>query len=149
MEKKQMQIPLNTQKKILEILKRDFRIPTEQMLHIVAKDVGADLSDRMARTFWLDKCQRLMAGIRDDDGQRMIFNIPKGKSKNGCSEYILVDACEDDNELKIIKHRLRGNISGMRNSVKVIDLRLGVIKRLRMQIDKAISNLRRNNGVSR
>ena len=95
-----MQIPLNTQKKILEILKRDFRIPTEQMLNLVAKDVGADLSDRMVRAFWLDKCQRLMAGIRDEDGQRMIFNIPKGKSKNGRSEYILVDACEDDKELK-------------------------------------------------
>jgi len=138
-----MQIPLNTQKKILEILKRDFRIPTEQMLSLVAKDVGADLSNRMVRTFWLDKCQRLMAGIRDEDGQRMIFNIPKEKSKNGRSEYILVDACEDDKELKTIKHRLRGNISGMRNSVKVIDLRLGVIKRLRMQIDKAISGIRR------
>lgn len=50
----QMQIPLNTQKKILEILKRDFRIPTEQMLNLVAKDVGADLSDRMVRAFWLD-----------------------------------------------------------------------------------------------
>lgn len=73
----------------------------------------------------------------------MIFNIPKGKSKNGRSEYILVDACEDDKELKIIKHRLRSNISGMRNSVKIIDLRLGVIKRLRMQIDKAISGIRR------
>lgn len=143
MENKQMQIPLNTQKKILEILKRDFRIPTEQMLNLVAKDVGADLSDRMVRAFWLDKCQRLMAGIRDEDGQRMIFNIPKGKSKNGRSEYILVDACEDDKELKIIKHRLRSNISGMRNSVKIIDLRLGVIKRLRMQIDKAISGIRR------
>ena len=31
----------------------------------------------------------------------------------------------------------------MRNSVKIIDLRLGVIKRLRMQIDKAISGIRR------
>lgn len=138
-----MQIPLNTQKKILEIVKRDFRIPTEQMLSLVAKDVGADLSNRMARAFWLDKCQRLMASIRDEDGQRMIFNIPKGKSKNGVSEYILVDACEDDAELKVIKHRLRGNISGMRNSIKVIDLRLGVIKRLRTQIDKAISGIRR------
>ena len=138
-----MQIPLNTQKKILEILKRDFRIPTEQMLNLVAKDVGADLSDRMVRAFWLDKCQRLMAGIRDEAGHRMSFTIPKGKSKNGRSEYILVDACEDDKELKIIKHRLRSNISGMRNSVKIIDLRLGVIKRLRMQIDKAISGIRR------
>ena len=79
----------------------------------------------------------------------MIFNIPKGKSRNKRSEYILVGACEDENELKVIKHRLRDNITGMRNSVKVIDQRLGVIKRLRMQIDKAISGFRRNNGAAR
>ena len=53
-------------------LKRNLRISTEKMLDIVAAAVPFDKEDEQARAYWLAKCGKLLASVRDDEGRRMV-----------------------------------------------------------------------------
>ena len=128
-------IPKQGKWRILCILREDYRIPTETMLKIIAHHVPFDLHDRQQRVYWLDKCQQLMASIRDTEGRRMVFNIPRHKSINKRSEYILVGACTDPRELTVIQYRLAGSIAGLQESERVIQSQKAFIQSLLSHID--------------
>lgn len=84
--KKKHRIPPEARTAILTILKENYRIATDTMLDIAAAAVPFNKEDKALRAYWLDKCRKLMSSIRDRDGMRMVFNIPKSRSVNGRSE---------------------------------------------------------------
>lgn len=98
-------------------LKKKHRISSEQMLDIVAKEITFNKNDKPVRTYWLDKCRKLISSIRNEEGRRLVFNVPKNKSVTGCSEYVLVTACTDSDELSAIRHRLHSDIAGLEKSL--------------------------------
>jgi len=138
-----MKIPKATKIKILRILKNKLRIPTEQMLEIVAKDTGADLSDQAVRAFWLKKCQQLMASVRDQDGRRMVFSISGRSSVNGVAEYIVVAACRNADELAAINHGLRRDVAGLEESIAVLNWQLDSMAAIQRELSAAIENLKK------
>lgn len=123
-------LPKKLQIKILTILSRNYRISTEYMLEAVMKAKLFDKKDEYKRHYWRSVIQQFMASIRDNDGNRLIFNISANRSKNRCSEYIVVAACNDPNELKAIKHRLHSYVAGLENSISVINARLAATQTL-------------------
>lgn len=134
-------IPRKAKIRILRELRNKHRVPTERMLKIISRQNEADMSDRIVRSFWLSRCQQLMAKIRDDDGKRLVFNVPKRKSVNGVSEYIIVAACENPCELAAISHRMSKDVAGLENSIAVVDSQIASITCIRASIDRIISKL--------
>lgn len=143
MKKQNQKIPKKAKKQTLMTLRTNYRIPTEQMLDAIRKEVRFDRKNKAERTYWLGKCQQLIATIRDDNGYRMVFNIPAHKSVNHCSEYVLVAACTDPNELSAIRYRLRGNVAGLEDSIAVIDAQLGEVEKMCKQLDTVIDGIGR------
>ena len=143
MKKPNLTIPKKVNKQILMSLRTNYRISTEQMLNAVWKEVHFNRQNKADRTYWLGKCQQLMTNIRDDDGYRMVFNIPAHKSVNRMSEYVLVAACTDPNELSAIRYRLRGNLAGLEDSIAVIDTQLGEVEKICKQLDAVIDEIGR------
>ena len=140
--KNKPKIPRKAKIRILRELRDKQRIPTEHMLEIIAKETGADLSDRLVRTVWLGNCQQLMASIRDQDGQRLVFHLSRWKSVNKRPEYIIVAACKNQDELGAIRHRLLQDAMGLENSIAVVEAQIASITAIRAGIDRIISGLR-------
>lgn len=120
-------------------LKKKHRISSEQMLDIVAKEITFNKNDKPVRAYWLDKCRKLISSIRNEEGRRLVFNIPKNKSVTGCSEYVLVAACTDSDELSAIRHRLHSDIASLEKSIDVIDIQLGSVDDMQKQLDRMIN----------
>ena len=119
-------------------LRKNYRISSEKMIDIVSKAVPFDKSDKPLRAFWLDKCRKLISSIRDEDGKRMVFNIPATKSSTGHSEYVLVCTCTDPQELSAIRHRLHSDVAGLEKSIDVIDIQLGSVSDIQKMLDRKI-----------
>ena len=119
-------------------LRKNYRISSEKMIDIVSKAVPFDKSDKPLRAFWLDKCRKLISSIRDEDGKRMVFNIPANKSATGCSEYVLVCTCTDPSELAAIRHRLHSDVAGLEKSIDVIDIQLGTVSDIQKMLDRML-----------
>ena len=137
--KKKNRFPENARTEILTTLRKNYRISLEKMLDIVAKAVPFDKADKPLRAFWLDKCRKLLSSIRDEDGRRMVFNIPANKSVTGCSEYVLVCTCTDPQELAAIRHRLHSDVAGLEKSIDVIDIKMESLEQICRQLDNAIN----------
>ena len=141
MRKPNNRIPIQARFQILSFLRENYRIPTETMLDIIACYVPFNRRDAQQRAYWLDKCQQLMSSIRDTEGRRMVFNIPKHQSIHKCSEYIMVGACTDPQELAVIQYRLNGSIVGLQESEKVIEDQKAFLQSLRSHIDSRMFTL--------
>lgn len=76
---KKHELPNSAKRIILAVLENDLRISTEAMLKIVEREAGK-ATDDMERQFRQAKCRRLMAGIRDREGRRMVFHGLRGEA---------------------------------------------------------------------
>lgn len=121
---KMKQIPIRAKILILAILENNQRIETETMLKIVEQVTGIPIKDEGTRRCWQDRCQKFMAGIRDEHGRRMVFHVPPKASRNGVSEYIVIRSCSDKKELQAIRHRLHSCVVGLEHSISVLDAKI-------------------------
>jgi len=142
-KKKKNRFPAQAKTEILLTLRKNYRISSEKMIDIVSKAVPFDKTDKPLRAFWLNKCRKLISSIRDEDGKRMVFNIPANKSVTGRSEYVLVCTCSDPAELSAIRHRLHSDVAGLERSIDVIDAKMENLEQICRQLDKAIDGVRR------
>ncbi len=83
-----------------------------------------------------------MASIRDHDGQRLVFHLSQWKSVNKRPEYIIVAACKNQDELGAIRFRLIRDVTGLENSIAVVEAQIASITAIRAGIDRIISGLR-------
>ena len=65
--------------------------------------------------------QRFMAAIRDEAGRREIFAAGRN--------YVIVDCCNNAQELKAIRKRLQSSVNGLDNSVQQVGGRLKFLDR--------------------
>lgn len=115
---KKHELPNSAKRIILAVLENDLRISTEAMLKIVEREAGK-ATDDMERQFRQAKCRRLMAGIRDREGRRMVFH-----SANHKAECVLISACTDPNELQAVRHWLHSYVAGLEDSLFAVNERI-------------------------
>lgn len=115
-------LPLLAEEEILEMLFSNMRISSDEIAAILKKhgvsgDVNA-LQDRYRKRLG----QRLMAGIRNECGQREVL-------AHG-SEYIVLECCNDQKALKAIRHRIENQVKGLDVSAAKVNGRIHVLDRL-------------------
>ena len=69
--------------------------------------------------------QRLIAGIRDDDGKREVLF-------NGNGRYVVLECCSDEQQLKSIRRRIQGQMKGLDASACKVQARIRVLGRLKV-----------------
>ncbi len=112
-----MKIAKNRAKaEIFKVMEKDMRISADRVDRILAKHgVKRDLK-ALQRSYRLSVGQKIMAGVRDDEGKREILAVRTDKGM----EYIVVDACSDQLLLARMQKGIRGDIAGReRSSQKV------------------------------
>ena len=116
-------LPLEAQKEILDKLFAEKHITSDDIVKILKKyEVNGDveaLQDGYRRRVG----QRLMASIRDGDGKREVLS---GKGR----DYIIVECCNNTDQLIAVRHRIESQIEGLTESVGKVRGRIGLIIRL-------------------
>lgn len=72
--------------------------------------------------------QRFMAAIRDEAGRREIFAVGRN--------YVIVDCCNNAQELKAIRKRLQSSVNGLDNSAQKVGGRLQFLDRFAPKVGK-------------
>lgn len=115
-------LPPATEEEIMDTLFSNMRISSDEIAAILKKHgVSGDanaLQDRYRKRLG----QRLMAGIRDECGQREVL-------AHG-SEYIVLECCNDQKALKAIRHRIESQVKGLDVSAAKVNGRIHVLDRL-------------------
>ncbi len=115
-------LPPEAEEEILSALFSNMRISSSEIAAILKKHgVAADadvLQDRYRKRLG----QRLMAGIRDECGQREVL-------AHG-SEYIVLECCNDQKALKAIRRRIQSQMNGLDESADKVSSRIHVLDRL-------------------
>ena len=127
------QVPTKAKQKILEKLEKNKRISTNEIEKILIRHHVAGDSDSLQHTFRLGLAQRLMAGIRDEEGRREVFAV---RRTDGSSDYIAIDFCDDEKELKSIRHKIHGNIIGLEKSAAKVKVRIGILGQFAAQLKR-------------
>lgn len=108
---------------IFEVLLKDMRISAERMDIILARHGIQRDPESLQRSYRLSVGQKIMAGVRDDEGKREIL---AARTKNGI-EYIVIDTCNDQLLLARIQNRMRAAIAGLERSSQKVVKRQGVL----------------------
>lgn len=115
-------LPLAAEEEIMDTLFNNMRISSDEIAAILKKHgVSGDanaLQDRYRKRLG----QRLMAGIRDECGQREVL------AHGG--EYIVLECCNDQRSLKAIRHRIESQVKGLDVSAAKVNGRIRVLDRL-------------------
>ena len=115
-------LPPAAEEEIMDTLFSNMRISSDEIAAILKKHgVSGDanaLQDRYRKRLG----QRLMAGIRDECGQREVL-------AHG-SEYIVLECCNDQKALKAIRHRIESQVKGLDVSAAKVNGRIHVLDRL-------------------
>ncbi len=115
-------LPPEAEDEILTTLFTNMKISSGEIAAILKKHgVTADadvLQDRYRKRLG----QRLMAGIRDECGQREVL-------AHG-SEYIVLQCCNDQQALKAIRRRIQSQMNGLDLSAGKVNGRIRVLDRL-------------------
>ena len=100
---------------------------TEEMVAIL-KNYGMRGDDETLQNAFLKrKVQRIMAKVRDKDGNRQVLS-----TRNG--EYIVVPCCDDLQALQAIGHGIETQMGGLNQSAGVVSSRIRFLKE-REQLD--------------
>ena len=103
---------------------------TEEMVAIL-KNYGMRGDDETLQNAFLKrKVQRIMANVRDKDGNRQVLS-----TRNG--EYIVVPRCDDLQALQAIGHGIETQMGGLNQSAGVVSSRIRFLKEREQPEDEA------------
>ena len=111
-----------------EILKRlysNMQISADEVAAILKKHGVSGDVDMLQDRYRKQLGQRLIAGIRDDDGRREVLS-------NGNGRYVLLECCSDQQQLKSIRRRIQGQMKGLDASACKVQARIRVLGRLKV-----------------
>lgn len=121
-------LPPAAESEILEQLYSNMQISADEVAAILKKhNVSGDvdiLQDRYRKQLG----QRLIAGIRDDEGKREVLS-------NGNGRYVVLECCSDEQQLKSIRRRIQGQMKGLDASVCKVQARIRVLDRLKAHFE--------------
>ena len=109
------------EKEVMDRLFAEMSGKTEEMVAIL-KNYGVRGDDETLQNAFLKrKLQRMMANVRDKDGNRQVLS-----TRNG--EYVVVPCCDDMKKLQSIGHGLETQMGGLNQSAGVISARIRFLK---------------------
>ena len=119
--------PPEAEQEIMNRLFAQMSGKTEEMVAIL-KNYGVRGDDETLQNAFLKrKVQRIMANVRDKDGNRQVLS-----ARNG--EYIVVPCCDDLQTLQSIGHGIETQMGGLNQSAGVVSSRIRFLKE-REQLD--------------
>ena len=122
-------LPPEAEDEILNTLFTNMRISSGEIAAILKKhNVSGDtelLQDRYRKQLG----QRLMASIRDEQGQREVL------ARGG--EYIVLECCNDQQALQAIRRRIQSQMNGLEVSSMKVGGRIRVLDRFLSRFRKA------------
>ena len=109
------------EKEVMDRLFAEMSGKTEEMVAIL-KNYGVRGDDETLQNAFLKrKLQRMMANVRDKDGNRQVLS-----TRNG--EYVVVPCCDDMKKLQSIGHGLETQMGGLNQSAGVVSARIRFLK---------------------
>ena len=115
-------IPPDAQAEILQKLSAETKITSCEIAEILKKhDVCGDM-DALQDAYRNRLGQRLLSGIRDENGKREILSTSGG-------EYVIVDCCNDPQKLKAIQRRIQAQMNGLDVSAGKVHGRVHFLER--------------------
>ena len=115
-------IPPDAQAEILQKLSAETKITSCEIAEILKKhDVCGDM-DALQDAYRKRLGQRLLSGIRDENGKREILSTSGG-------EYVIVDCCNDPQKLKAIQRRIQAQMNGLDVSAGKVHGRVHFLER--------------------
>ena len=103
-------IPNHAVDEIMDILSTRMSITSDEIAEILKKyDVSGDM-DALQDSYRKRLGQRLIAGIRDEKGQRELLAVG--------NEYIIIDCCNDQKKLSAIQHKLKSSMDSLDESAQ-------------------------------
>lgn len=125
-------LPNEAVAEIMARLGESQRISSDEIVAILKKyEVAGDV-EALQDSYRKRLGQRFMAAIRDEAGRREIFAAGRN--------YVIVDCCNNAQELKAIRSRLLGNIGGLDNSAQKVGGRLQFLDRFAPKVGKEAGN---------
>ena len=121
-------LPPEAEEEILTALFTNMRISSGEIAAILKKHGVSGDTDVLQDRYRKRLGQRLMAGIRDECGQREVM-------AHG-SEYVVLECCNDQKALKAIRRRIQGQINGLDVSSRKVGGRIHVLDRFILQFKK-------------
>jgi hypothetical protein len=107
-------IPARARNEISGIIQRNGRISSDELDAILKKHRVRGNVQALQRGYRLRAAQRLLAGVRDEEGQREI--LAWRDPDTGGAVYVPVDMCNDEDVLASIQNRLHKSIASMQIS---------------------------------
>ena len=92
-------LPPAAETEILERLYSNMQISADEVAAILKKHGVSGDVDMLQDRYRKQLGQRLIAGIRDDDGRREVLS-------NGNGRYVVLECCSDQQQLKSIRRRI-------------------------------------------
>ena len=125
-------LPPKAVEEIMARLGESQRISSDEIVSILKKyDVVGNM-DALQDGYRKRLGQRLMAAIRDEAGRRDIFAAGKN--------YVIVDCCNNAQELKAIRRRLQSSVNGFDASVHKVGERMKFLGKFVPQVGKESVN---------
>ena len=122
--------PPEAEQEIMNRLFAQMSGKTEEMVAIL-KNYGVRGDDETLQNAFLKrKVQRIMANVRDKDGNRQVLS-----TRNG--EYIVVPCCDDLQTLQSIGHGIETQMGGLNQSAGVVSSRIRFLKECEQSESKA------------
>ena len=107
---------------IMERLSANLKISADEIAEILEKHgVSGDVS-ALQSSYRKRIGQRLMASIRDETGKREVLSSNSG-------EYVIIECCNDPQQLHAIQRRIQSGINGFDASSKKVRGRLQFLNR--------------------
>ena len=103
-------IPPEAEREILERLSRRMRIRASEVDAILERYGVAGDQVQLQQRYRRQMGQRLLAGLRDEAGRREVLAVRDGQ---GGTEYLVVDFCNDLEQLTRLRHRLGSQTAGL------------------------------------
>lgn len=115
-------LPPEAEAEILARLFVQMHISSEEIVEILRRhDVSGDI-DALQDGYRKRLGQRLLASLRDENGDREVL------STNG-GDYVVVECCNDRQQLQAIRHRIQGQMNGLDMSAAKVQGRIRVLER--------------------
>ena len=123
-------LPNEAVDEIMARLGENQRISSDEIVSILKHhNVNGDV-EALQNSYRKRLGQRFMAAIRDEAGRREIFAAGRN--------YVIVDCCNNAQELKAIRKRLQSSVNGLDNSVQKVGGRLQFLDRFAPNVGKAV-----------
>lgn len=121
-------LPNEAVDEIMARLGENQRISSDEIVAILKHHNVSGNAEALQDSYRKRLGQRFMAAIRDEAGRREIFAAGKN--------YVIVECCNNAQELKAIRRRLQSSVNGLDASVDKVGGRLKFLDRFAPRVGK-------------